>query len=170
MSPLLKKESSPRLKTTIRPSGDRLGAVAESVKFVSCVYSDGDVTGTAGFTRGNSTAARVATTAAAIAAIRHGFDPRCAWSSTSRASAMFCTRSVRSLCKQWRKSSRSRAGVEEGNAFQSGSRSRMAAKVSATVCPVKGGRPVSISYRTQPKDQMSARVSTGRPRACSGLM
>ena len=60
--------------------------------------------------------------------------------------------------------------VDEGNAFQSGSRSRMAAKVSATVCPVKGGRPVSISYRTQPKDQMSARVSTGRPRACSGLM
>ena len=53
MSPLLKKESSPRLKTTIRPSGDRLGAVAESVKFVSCVYSDGEVTGADGLVEYN---------------------------------------------------------------------------------------------------------------------
>ena len=45
---MLKKESSPRLKVTIRPSGDKLGATAESVKFVICVYSDGEVTGADG--------------------------------------------------------------------------------------------------------------------------
>ena len=31
-------------------------------------------------------------------------------------------------------------------------------------------RPVTISKRTQPKAQMSVRLSTGSPRACSGLM
>jgi hypothetical protein len=36
------------MKVTIRPSGDRLGATAESVKLVSCVYSDGEVTGLGG--------------------------------------------------------------------------------------------------------------------------
>ena len=46
--PLLKKDSPPRMNVTIRPSGDKLGAVAESVKLVICVYSDADVTGTAG--------------------------------------------------------------------------------------------------------------------------
>ena len=43
--PALKNDVPPRLNVTIRPSGDRLGAFAESVKFVSCTYSDGDVTG-----------------------------------------------------------------------------------------------------------------------------
>jgi hypothetical protein len=33
------------MNVTIRPSGDKLGATAESVKFVICVYSDGEVTG-----------------------------------------------------------------------------------------------------------------------------
>ena len=32
------------------------------------------------------------------------------------------------------------------------------------------GRPVSISYSTQPNAQMSVRLSTAFPRACSGLM
>ena len=31
-------------------------------------------------------------------------------------------------------------------------------------------RPVSISYSTQPNAQMSVRLSTACPRACSGLM
>src|SRR5262245_25878345 len=51
ISPGPKNESPPRLKVTIRPSGDKLGAVAESLKFVSCMYSDGDVTATGGFTK-----------------------------------------------------------------------------------------------------------------------
>ena len=151
VSPLLKKESSPRLKTTIRPSGDRL-VVAESVKFVSCVYSDGDVTGTAGFTRGNSAAARHGGLRLLHWAIRHGH-PRCAWSSTSRASVVLCTRSARSLCKQWRKSS----GIPRRR--RGGQRLPVASvREWLLFCPVKGGRPVSVT-RTQPKAQMSARVS-----------
>ena len=42
--------------------------------------------------------------------------------------------------------------------------------MSLTVSPVNRRVPVSISKRTTPKDQMSARLSTGLPRACSGLM
>ena len=40
----------------------------------------------------------------------------------------------------------------------------------STVGPVNGGCPASISYKTQPKAQMSVRLSTGFPRACSGLI
>ncbi len=61
-------------------------------------------------------------------------------------------------------------GVAAGNAFQSGSPSSTPARVSVAVWPVNGGRPVNVSYSTQPKAQMSARVSTSRPRACSGLI
>ena len=46
-----RNESPPRLNVTIRPSGDRLGASTESLKFVSCMYSDGEVTATVGLTR-----------------------------------------------------------------------------------------------------------------------
>ena len=62
------------------------------------------------------------------------------------------------------------AGVCAGRALQSGSRSRIAAIVSEIVSPRNAGRPVSISYNTQPNAQMSVRLSTGFPRACSGLM
>ena len=62
------------------------------------------------------------------------------------------------------------AGVCAGRALQSGSRSRIAAIVSETVSPRNAGRPVSISYSTQPNAQMSVRLSTAFPRACSGLM
>ena len=61
-------------------------------------------------------------------------------------------------------------GVVAGNAVQSGSLSRTAPIVSDTVVPLAAGRPVSISYNTQPNDQMSVRLSSGSPRACSGLM
>jgi hypothetical protein len=37
------------MNVTIRPSGDKLGATAESVKVVIWVYSDGTVTGADGF-------------------------------------------------------------------------------------------------------------------------
>ena len=42
--------------------------------------------------------------------------------------------------------------------------------VSETVSPSNAPRPVSISYSTQPNAQTSLRLSTGFPRACSGLM
>ena len=42
--------------------------------------------------------------------------------------------------------------------------------VSEMVSPANAVRPVSISYRTQPNAQMSVRLSTVWPRACSGLI
>ena len=45
-----------------------------------------------------------------------------------------------------------------------------AATISLTVSPPKSRPPVSISYSTAPKAQMSARRSTAFPRACSGDM
>ena len=49
------------------------------------------------------------------------------------------------------------------------SRVSTAASVSLSVSPSKGGRPVIISHTT-PNAQMSARLFTSRPRACSGAM
>ena len=57
-----------------------------------------------------------------------------------------------------------------GSADQSGSRSRILAIESEIVSPAKATRPVTISYSTHPKAQMSVRRSTPSPRACSGLM
>ncbi len=42
--------------------------------------------------------------------------------------------------------------------------------MSLTVSPVKSLFPVSISNNTTPNAQMSARLSTFAPRACSGDM
>ena len=61
-------------------------------------------------------------------------------------------------------------GVSRGNRVQSGVDVSTAASVSDTVSPGKGRTPASISYSTAPKAQMSARRSTGFPRACSGAM
>jgi hypothetical protein len=61
-------------------------------------------------------------------------------------------------------------GVAGGSSDQSGSFISTIASVSETSSPVDGRRPVSISYRTQPNAQMSARLSTALPRACSGAM
>ena len=46
----------------------------------------------------------------------------------------------------------------------------IAASVSVTVSPANGRRPVNISQNTTPNAQTSDRLSTGRPRACSGLI
>jgi hypothetical protein len=53
---------------------------------------------------------------------------------------------------------------------QSGSAVSTAARTSVTVFPRNSPPPVSISYNTTPKAQMSARRSTGFPLACSGAM
>ena len=45
-----------------------------------------------------------------------------------------------------------------------------AAMISVAVSPRNSFRPVSISNNTTPNAQMSARLSTGRPFACSGAM
>ena len=61
-------------------------------------------------------------------------------------------------------------GVERGSAVQSGSLSMTAAIVSVSVARPNAGRPVNISYNTQPNAQMSVCASTRCPRACSGDM
>ncbi len=61
-------------------------------------------------------------------------------------------------------------GVSLGRAVQSGSSFRMAAMVSETVAPAKAFLPLRASYSTQANAHMSLRASSGRPRACSGLM
>ena len=60
------------------------------------------------------------------------------------------------------------AGVAAGRLFQSGARWTLSP--ASLVRPVNARPAVSISKSTQPKAQMSVRRSTGRPRACSGLM
>ncbi len=65
---------------------------------------------------------------------------------------------------------RSDAGTDFGSASRSTGRVSTAASVSETVSPSNNRWPASISNRTTPNAQMSARLSTGLPRACSGLM
>ena len=60
--------------------------------------------------------------------------------------------------------------VASGSADQSGVRSRIDTMVSGSVSPGNATRPVNISYSTQPNAQISDRLSTFLPRACSGLM
>ena len=58
--------------------------------------------------------------------------------------------------------------VVGASAVQSGSVFSTDARVSETVAPSNRRFPVSISHNTTPKAQMSARLSTVVPRACSG--
>ena len=57
-----------------------------------------------------------------------------------------------------------------GRRSQEGSRVSRLAIVSETSSPSNARVPVSISYRTHPKAQMSLRLSAGLPFACSGAM
>jgi len=57
-----------------------------------------------------------------------------------------------------------------GSAFHSSSARSTPARMSLTVSPAKSRWPVSISHTITPKAQMSARLSTALPRACSGDM
>jgi hypothetical protein len=88
----------------------------------------------------------------------------------SRATEAESSRRVRSFSRHRRNKRRIDAGVSAGSVVESGSRSRIAASVSEMVSPANGAHPVSISWSTQPNDQMSVRLSSGLPRACSGLM
>ena len=63
-----------------------------------------------------------------------------------------------------------RGGVFAGSNDQSGSTLRIDASVSVTVSLPNPCRPARHSKSTQPNDQTSLRLSTVRPRACSGLM
>ncbi len=87
-----------------------------------------------------------------------------------RTSPMSRRRPFGSFVKQRSRSRRIGSGVVAGSADQSGSRSRILAIESGIVSPGNATRPVTISKSTQPNAQMSVRLSTGSPRACSGLM
>src|SRR5262245_16783935 len=63
-----------------------------------------------------------------------------------------------------------RLGVVVGRSAQSGSLVITYAMVSDTVSPENVCRPESISKRTTPNDQISARRSAALPLACSGDM
>ena len=79
-------------------------------------------------------------------------------------------RQRRSFTRQRRRSRRTAGGVEPGRPEKSGSASMTRASTSATSPPLNARVPVSISKSTQPNAQISARLSTGLPRACSGAM
>ena len=89
---------------------------------------------------------------------------------SSHASPMSRSRFFGSRSRQRPRSARTWGGVSGGSFDQSGSCRSTAASTSETVSPSKQRVPVSISYSTTPKDQMSDRLSTGLPRACSGDM
>ena len=91
-------------------------------------------------------------------------------SSSIRASAMSWSRRLASFWRQRVNRRRMLSGVAAGNRVHAGSAPTTAAKVSVTVSRANAGEPVSISNSTQPKAQMSVRLSTGWPLACSGLM
>jgi hypothetical protein len=62
------------------------------------------------------------------------------------------------------------SGGTAGSAVQSGSFVITVTMHSVTSSPRNARRPVNISYNKQPNAQMSAPLSTGLPRACSGDM
>ena len=87
-------------------------------------------------------------------------------SSSGIASRMSRRRCFGCFIRQRRKRGCALAGIR----FQSGSPFSTAARMSDVVSLWNGRFPVSISNSTQLKAQMSARLSTAAPRACSGLM
>ena len=179
------------LNTTSRPSGEsamavRLGRTdpieatsrsAGSTLICRCVTGGGDW----GLVRTSHSAATAAT--AHAAATNHGSLPgaagdppisSCAPLSRSsiwtRASPIACSRRFGSFSRHRRSSRRSPKGAGAGNASQWGSFIMTDASVMELSSPAKARRPVSISYSTHPNAQMSVRLSTACPRACSGLM
>ena len=79
-------------------------------------------------------------------------------------------RALRSFTRQRVTIVRTCAGSVAGNAVQSGSDLTTDEMISVASSPSNAFLPVSISNSTQPNAQTSVRLSTARPRACSGLM
>ena len=91
-------------------------------------------------------------------------------SSATRASPMSRSRRSGSRSRQRASNCLMCCGVSGGSLLQSISPRSVAARLSESVSPRKTCSPVSISNTTTPNAQMSARLSAGLPRACSGLM
>jgi hypothetical protein len=90
--------------------------------------------------------------------------------SVRRASPMSRKRTIGSRWRQRATRCRTAGGVGTGSAPRSGVFVSTAASVSLVVSPSNSLRPVNISQSTTPNAQMSARLSTALPRACSGAM
>ena len=164
------------MKASIRPSGEIAGATAASVKLVSAV---GTISRPRDGVRYHAKTPATVIAPAPMPATtyelydhleRAAGDDCSAWSISLSASAMLPSRCDESFSRHCRSRRAIPSDRVEGSCSQDGSRSRMAAIVPETVSPPKGARPTSIAHRTQPNAQMSVRLSTGWPRACSGLM
>ena len=88
----------------------------------------------------------------------------------TRASPISRKRVLTSRSRQRASNVRTTRGVSFGSLPTSIGARSTSASVWATVSPPNRRWPLSISNKTTPKLQMSARLSTGRPDACSGLM
>ena len=128
----------------------------------------------------NATIARVATANAAIqtsrpsdaddVAVVCGAVVSNAPSSARRIAAMSGIRCFWSFWRLRRKKTSSVGETFPGTRLQSGSERTTAASVSVMSSPGNARLPVNISNNTVPNAQMSARLSTVLPRACSGDM
>jgi len=91
-------------------------------------------------------------------------------SSRMRASPISRSRFLTSRSRQRPTSVRSDDGVSFGSFPTSIGARSTSASVCEVVSPSNSRVPVSSSHSTTPKDQMSARLSTTLPAACSGLI
>lgn len=87
-----------------------------------------------------------------------------------RAPAAESRRRLGSFSRDRRSNRRIPEGTPPGSTLQFGSLLTTATIVSVASSPGKARVPVSISNSTQPSAQMSVRLSTASPRACSGDM
>ena len=168
------------------PSGDRSMPVSPLAGIENSVACEENRAGVDdGFAHRPATSAAIATAPNSVAAKIGSETPRprvvaCAGgpstsppaiaSSSIRASPMSRSRRFGSRSRQRARSFRSRSGVAAGSAPRSGSRIITRPSVSCSVSPANICWPTSISQTTTPNDQMSARLSTVFPFACSGDM
>ena len=172
-------------KASIFPSGDSAIAVGSMVggASISKRTSSGSRTGRREDHKDTATAAALAIITAVTHHVRRGGalntvvrrdaaspDSLSASSIWNRASAASRSLRLGSFCKQRRSRDRTTLGVSAGSAAHSGSVFNTSLITSTALVPSNARRPVSISYSTQPKAQISARLSTALPRACSGAM
>ena len=124
-------------------------------------------------TRAVSPAAAAAIRLSAAPGARPNFDlERASAARASRrpTSLALLRRCSGSFARQPRSTAASSAPKSRAPSSQAGSRVTTEARTSRLVTPAKGMCPVSISHTTTPSAQMSARRSSGLPRACSGGM
>ena len=117
----------------------------------------------------HGTRVRQAGTGSAVSAAPPGVPLNTA-SMATLASPMSRSRFFTLRSRQRRRRSRIAGGVSRGSLSKSIGPRSTSASVCEIVSPSNRRWPVSISHSTTPNDQISARLSTALPAACSGLM